>query len=79
MLRKLYVSAFVASIAVLAFASSAFAVTSVTPPTLDPGAYADGVIDSLSANLVPLFTVGGIMAGIAAVIALTRRFAKLRG
>jgi hypothetical protein len=78
MLRKLYVSAFVASVAVLALASNALAATSVSAPTLDPGAYADGVLDALTANLTALFVIGGIFAGIGGVIALTRRFGRVR-
>lgn len=75
-MRKFYVAAS-AVVIVLAFASPAFAVTSVTAPTLDPGAYASGVLSALSNNLVALFTIGGIMAGVGGVIALTRRFGRL--
>lgn len=76
MVKRLYVFGSVVMVA-LALAAPSFAVTSVTAPTLDPGAYASGVISALSANLGALFLIGGIMAGIGGVIGLTRRFGRL--
>lgn len=73
-LSVLGLTAIVAAVAV----NAAGAATSVTAPTLDPGAYAQGVLNAFSANMVALFTIGGILAGVGGVIALVRKFGRLR-
>jgi hypothetical protein len=73
----IYVVGAVASLALL-LVGNASAATSVTAPTLDPGAYFKGIVDAFSANQTALFIAAGVLAGVGAVIGVMRKLGRLR-